>query len=173
MKKTQNDRRDESGCAGSALTDESIYRHQADRVNCKEQALESDSSQQGRSLRCDKARSRDFVSIQRQPRFGYRPDVPLPTRDYDTLRPGALQVEPLRERERQHAECRPSVHEEFDLFGLPCWTGQASLNVEQSHSMRLLQPVYCNARNTQGQQITSSLPAVFPANSARADRVTR
>jgi hypothetical protein len=132
MKKTQGARGSRSGQAYSALTDKAVYRDQAltHGIYRKEKTFESDSAEQGWSLRRNKARSRDFVAVQSQPRFGYGPNVSLSTRDDDALRAGGFQLEPFRQRAGHNAECRAGVHKKLNVFNAPRWTGQTTFYVK-------------------------------------------
>ena len=135
MKKAQGARGSESGPAYPALTDKSVDRNQAltDGIDRKEKTFGSNGTKQGWSLRRNKARGRDFVAIQSQPRFGYRPNISLSTRDYDALRAGRFQLEPFRQRAGHNAQCRTGVHKKLNSFNAPRWTSQTTFYVKQSH----------------------------------------
>ena len=77
MKRIQQAIRIESRRADPMLTDKTVHRNQAlaDGVDGEEKTFESDGAEQGWTLRRNKAWSRDFIAIQRQPCFGYRRDV--------------------------------------------------------------------------------------------------
>jgi hypothetical protein len=125
VKKTQGARGSQSGQVYPALTDKSVYGDQAltHGIDRKEKTFESDRAKQGWSLRRNKARSRDFVAVQSQLRFGYGPNISLSTRDYDALRTGGFQFEPFRQRAGHHAECRTGVHKKLNFFNAPRRTG--------------------------------------------------
>jgi hypothetical protein len=132
MKTMQPAIRPQTRRAGLELTDKAVYRDQAltHGIDRKEKTFESDSAEQGWSLRRNKARSRDFVAVQSQPRFGYGPNVSLSTRDYDALRAGGFQLEPFRQRAGHNAECRAGVHKKLNVFNAPRWTGQTTFYVK-------------------------------------------
>jgi hypothetical protein len=149
------------------LTDKSVHGYQAltHRIDRKKKTLESDSDKQGWSLRRNKARGRDFVSVQSHPRFGYRPHVSLSTRDYDTLRSGAFQLDPFRQRAGHHAECRTGVHKKLNFFNAPGWTGQTSFYVKQSHIKNLPKNDFIVAQPTY-----KTNPLQVPLRQASEDR---
>jgi hypothetical protein len=103
------------------LTDKSVHGYQAltQRIDRKKKTLESDSAKQGWSLRRNKTRGRDFVSVQSHPRFGHGPDVSLSARDDDALRASGFQLEPFRQRRGHDAECRAGVHKKLSFFNTP------------------------------------------------------
>jgi hypothetical protein len=130
------------------LTDKSVYRDQtlADRIDGKEKTFERDRAEQGWTLRRNKARRRDFIAGQRQPRFGYGPDSLLSARDHDTLRASGFQLKPFRQRSRYHAKRSAGVHTKLDFFDAPRRTGDMALYVEQPHIKSLLKNTVIVAR---------------------------
>jgi len=126
--------------AEPALTDKAVYGEQAlaDWIDGEEKAFESDGAKQGWTLRRNKAWSRDFIAIQSQPCFGYRPDVSLSARDHDPLRAVGFQLKSFRQRSWHYAERSASVHKKLNFFDTPGRTGQMGFYVEQSHIKCLL-----------------------------------
>ena len=99
MNGTQQAIRIENHRADAVLTDEPVYRDQAfaDGVDGEKKTFESDGAEQGWTLRRNKALSRDLITIERQARFGYGPDVSLSARDHDSLRAAGFQLKPFRQ----------------------------------------------------------------------------
>jgi hypothetical protein len=126
--------------ADPMLTDKPIYRDQAlaNGIDSEEKTFESDGAEQGWTLRRNKAWSRDCIAIQRQPCFGYGPDLSLSTRDHDALGAGGFQLKSFRQRSWHHAKRSASVHKKLNFFNTPRRTGQMALYVEQSHIKSLL-----------------------------------
>jgi hypothetical protein len=151
MKKTQAARGSQSGQAYSALTDKAVYGDQAltHGIDRKEKTFESDSAEQGWSLRSNEAWSRDFIAVQSQPCLGDRPNISLPASDHDPLRPGRLQLKLFRQRTRHHSKGSSGVHKELNFFGTARGTGQASLYVKQFHSRYLLKRTDSNSESEQ------------------------
>jgi hypothetical protein len=129
-----------SRLADPMLTDKPVYRNQAlaNGIDSEEKTFESDDAEQGWTLRRNKAWSRDCIAIQRQPCFGYGPDLSLSSRDHDALRAGGFQLKFFRQRSWHHAKRSASVHKKLNFFNTPRRTGQMALYVEQSHIKSLL-----------------------------------
>ena len=140
MKRMRNAIGIESRPAEPVLAHETIHRDQAlaDGIDREEKTFESDGTEQGWTFRCNKAWSRDFISIQSQPCFGYGPDVSLSAGNYDVLRAGSFQFKSFRQRSWYHAKCSTSVHKKLNFFNTPRRSGQMTLYVEQSHIKSLL-----------------------------------
>ena len=132
------------------LTDKSFDRDQAlgDGIDGEEKTFESDGAEQGWTLRRNKARSRDFIAIQRQPCFGYGPHVSLSARDHDALRAGGVQLKPFRQRAWHHAKRSAGVDEKLNFFNTPRRTGQMALYVKQSHIKSLFRNMAIVAQPT-------------------------
>jgi len=76
------------------------------------------------------------------------PNIWLSTRDYDTLRAGGFQLEPLRQRAGHNAQCRTGVHKKLYFFNAPRWAGQTTFYVKQSHIKNLLKNEFILAQLT-------------------------
>jgi hypothetical protein len=126
--------------AGQVLTDKAVYRNQAlaDGIDGKEKTFESDGAEQRWAFRRNKTCCRNFIAIESQPRLGYGPNIALSTCDHHALRARGFQLKPFRQRSRQDGKCGASVHKKFNFFSTPCWTGQMTLYVEQSHIKSLV-----------------------------------
>jgi hypothetical protein len=122
------------------LTDKPVYRDQAlaNGIDGEEKTFESDGAEQGWTLRRNKAWSRDCITIQGQPCFGYGPDLPLSARDHHALGAGGFQLKFFRQRSWHHDKRSASVHKKLNFFNTPRRTGQMALYVEQSHIKSLL-----------------------------------
>jgi hypothetical protein len=131
----------ESRRADPVLTDKPVYRDQALGDG-------SDGAEQGWTLRRNKAWSRDFIAIHRQPCFGYGPDVSLSALDHDALRAGGFQLKPFRQRSWRHTKRSASVDKKLNFFNTPRRTGQMALYVEQSHIKRILKNMAIVAQAT-------------------------
>ena len=144
------------------LTDKPVYRDQAlaDGIDGEEKTFESDGAEQGWTLRRNKAWSRDFIAIQRQPCFGYRPDVSLSACDHDALRAGGFQFKPFCQRSWHHAKRSASVHKKLNFFNTPRRTGQMALYVEQSHIKSILKNMAIVAQPTNNATTLISLKKV-------------
>ena len=129
----------ESPHADSGLSDYSVYWNQpfANGIDSEEKTFECDGAEQGGTVRCNKAWSRNFVAIQSQPRFGYGPNIPLSAGNHDALRAGGFQLKPLCKRSWQDAERSTGIHKKLDFFSAPGRTSQMDINVEQSHTRML------------------------------------
>jgi hypothetical protein len=162
----------ESRLAGPALTDKSVYRDQAlaNGIDGEEKTFESDGAKQGWTLRRNKTWSRDFITIQSQPRFGYRPNVSLPTCDHDALRACGFQLKPFRQRSWHHAKRGASVHKKLNFFNAPRRTSQMALYVEQSHIKSLLKNTAIVAQPTNNATTLSSLEKVAKSLDSRSNR---
>lgn len=174
MKKTQGARGRENQHAYPALSDKSVYRDQAltHRIDRKEKTFESDSPKQGWSLRCNKAWSRDFFTVESQSRFGYGPDVSLSTRDYDALRARGFKLESFRQRAGYHAECRTGIDKKLNFFNAPFWTGQTTFYVEQPHIKNLLNNAVIVAQLTyKANALQLPLPPTDRVNSPTAKQI--
>ena len=116
------------------LTDKPVHRDQAfaDGIDGEEKTFESDGAEQCWTLGRNKAWSRNFIAIQSQPCFGYRPDFALSARDHDALRASVFQLKPFRQRSRHHAKRSASVNKQLN-FNTSRRTGQMSLYMKQSH----------------------------------------
>ena len=117
------------------LADKAVYGDQSlgDRIDRNEKTFESDSAEQRRSIRSDKARRGDFIAIERQFRFRNRPDLTLSSGNHHALRTGGLQGEFVGEGLRHNAECRTGIDKKLDFLDMSVRNGQTSFYVEDSH----------------------------------------
>jgi hypothetical protein len=129
----------ESRCAAPKSTDKAVYGDQplSDGIDGQEKTFESDGAEQGWTLRRNKAWSRNFIAIQSQPCFGYRPVFSLSARDHDALRASGFQLKPFRQRSRHHAKRSAGVNQQLNFFNTARRTGQMSLYMKQSHDVLL------------------------------------
>jgi hypothetical protein len=122
------------------LTDKPVYRDQtlADGIDGEEKTFERNGAEQGGTLWRNKTWSRDLITIQSQPCFGYGPDSLLSASDYDALRASGLELKLFCQRSRHHTKRSTGVHKKLDFFNASRRTGQMALYVEQSHIKSLL-----------------------------------
>ena len=125
----------ESRLADRQLADNPIYGDQTlgDAIDCEEKTFESDGAEQWRPVGRNEARSRDFIAVQSQPRFGYGPYVSLSARDHDALRACGLELKPFRQRSGHHAKSGAGVHKKLNVFDTSRRAGQTSFYVKKSH----------------------------------------
>jgi hypothetical protein len=123
-----------------ALTDKPVYRDQAlaDWIDGEEKTFEGDGAEQRRTIGCDKALSSDFVAVQSQTCLRHGPNISLPTSDHDALRPNRFQLKPFSQRPWYYSKGSAGVDKQLNFFATPCWAGQPSLYVKQSHLKSLL-----------------------------------
>jgi hypothetical protein len=147
------------------LTDKPVYRNQSlgDRVDGEKKAFESDGTEQGRTLRRNKALSCDFGAIQSQPCFSYGPDVSLSACDHDALRAGGFQLKPFGQRSRHHAKRSSRVHKKLNFFNPPRRAGQMTFYVEQSHIQSLLKNMVIVTQPTNNATTLVSLKNIVKA----------
>ena len=140
----------ESRLADRQLADNPIYGDQTlgDGIDCEEKTFESDGAEQWRPVGRNEARSRDFIAVQSQPRFGYGPYVSLSARDHDALRACGLELKPFRQRSGHHAKSSTGVHKKLNFFDTSGRAGKMSLYVEQSHLEYLLKNMIIVAQPT-------------------------
>ena len=117
------------------LADKSFYGDQTlgDGIDCQKKTFKSHGAEQRRTIGCDKAWCSDFSAVQCQPRLRHGPNFSLPAGDHDALRPSSFQLKPFRQRSRHYGKGSAGVYKQFNFFSTPCWAGQTSLYVEQSH----------------------------------------
>jgi hypothetical protein len=150
VKRTQQAMGIESRLADRQLADNPIYGDQTlgDGIDCEEKTFESNGAEQWRTGGRDEARSRNFIAVQSQPRFGYGPCVSLSVRDHDALRACGLELEPFRQRSGHHAKSNAGVHKKLNFFDTSGRAGKMSLYVEQSHLEYLLKNMVIVAQPT-------------------------
>jgi hypothetical protein len=146
----------ESWLADPQLADKPIYGDQtlADRIDCEEKTFKSNGAEQRRTVGRNEAWSRDFIAVQSQPRFGYRPYVSLSASDHDALRSCGLELKPFRQRLGHHAQSSAGVYKKLNFFDTSRRTGQASLYVKQSHRECLLKNTAIVAQPTNNATTT-------------------
>ncbi|HXV84792.1 MAG TPA: ABC transporter substrate-binding protein [Candidatus Binatia bacterium] len=134
------------------LADKPLYWDQAfgDGVDCQEKTFKSHGTEQSRTLGGDEALSSDFVTVQGQSRLCHGPNVSLPTRDHNPLRPSRFQLKTFRQRSGYHGKSSAGVYEQLNFFGTPRRSSQTTHYMKESH---LRQPfetmLHCNSAQEQ------------------------
>jgi hypothetical protein len=149
--------------AGLMLADKSVYGNQAlaDWIDGEKETFEGDSTKQSRTLRRNEAWSRDFVTIETQPCFGYGPDISLSTCNHDALGAGGFQLKPFCQGSRHHGKRSAGVDKQLNFFRTPRRTGQTALYMKQSHSKRLSKTTLILARSTNNATTMVRVRKVF------------